>query len=345
MLAIVLVACFCPGCDPAGSMSASSPADDPNSLPSPSESKPATKLVLVLTTEPTQEERTWEQVAVREAGKMAAVVDVVKPQPGDAKTRQAELVREAALHGAAALLVAPEDPETLAPALAEARDKGVAVVLLDRPVPTTGKPFTLVGRGPLLPLARQVVDAAVAEAKAVGLPPDGPALILVDSRKEPTASDRVEALKAALSERDVKVIDTLVFGPGIRRPEPDVAQKAVQDATASHGMLGMVVTEDEIGLSGANMARGPLGPKGDFVLVGLSSDQNSDSFTNIADAAAIGYMNPVEVGKTAVQLALRMVNGEAVPERTEVPWKLFKALSPRPPGGMSSRMLKAIQSR
>jgi ABC-type sugar transport system substrate-binding protein len=329
----VLFAWAVPGCDPAGSMPGASPDGGPDPAREVQEPLRAIKLVLVLDSSRSPDQIIWEQVALKDAGRAAAMLEVVAPKPDDPAARQAELVREAVLHRASALLVVAQDPPSLAPALSEARDKGVPVILLERPVPSTGKPFLMVTRPPYLKLARELIDAAVAEAKAVGLPTDGPALLLVDNRNDDQTNARVEALKTALAERGVKLVDAVVFGEDPSNPDSTLAQKVVEQVTASKGPLAMVVAEDAVGLGGGSSARTPLGIKGEYVLVGLSIDHASEGLTTYQDCAAVGYLNPADVARQAVALAMRVLRGEKVPERTEVPFTLFRSKAPRPPGG------------
>jgi ABC-type sugar transport system substrate-binding protein len=221
----------------------------------------------------------------------------------------------------------------MAPALEEAREKGVAVILVDRPVPSTGKPFPLVTRPPYINIARDLIDAAIKEAKAVGLPTDGPALVLVDGHKDDRTDARVEALKAALSERGVNLVDAPVFGANAETDDSNEAMKILEQVTASKGPLAIVVTDNAIGLGGGSSARGPLGTKGEYVLVGLSVDRGTEGMTSYQDVAAVGYMNPAEVARQAVAEAARMLKGQSVPEKTEVPFTIFRSPGPRPAGG------------
>ena len=85
----------------------------------------------------------WRQAAMEEMGRFVgrtgAILDVRTLKQNDPPARQAEMVREAAVRGTSGLIVVAADPKSIAPALIVARDKGIHVVLLSRPVPVRGK--------------------------------------------------------------------------------------------------------------------------------------------------------------------------------------------------------------
>jgi ABC-type sugar transport system substrate-binding protein len=290
----------------------------------------ATQVVLVLPADDTEEYRVWEQVVRSEAGLAQTIMDVRKPHAGDTSMRQAELVREAARRGASALIVVAENAEEIAPALAEVRDRGLPVVLLDRPVEITGRPLPLVTRPPFEAPARALVLAAIEEAKAWGFPPRGPALILVNSRVDAQTEARVAALKSALDAAGVKLIDAARFGVGIPMPLVSEARETVLKSVAAEPRIAMILADDEIGIGGADTARENLGARGQFALVGFTANPKTRRLVDVRACAALVDVNLIGVARQAVQTALRLIRGESVPPRIEVAYTTQRAAGPRP---------------
>jgi D-xylose transport system substrate-binding protein len=316
------------GCAPATSGPAASASfDQPIAAPGAAKT---TRIVLILPAESTEEHRVWEQVARTEAGLATAIFELRRPESGEPATRQGELVREAAGRGASALIVVAENAQAIAPALAEARDRGVPIVLLDRPVDVPGRPLPLVTCPPFDASARALVKAAMEEAKAWQLSPQGPALILVNSRGDAHTEARVAALKAALEDAGVTQLDAVHFGFGVPRPLVSQVEKTVVDACEAHPELAMVLADDDLGITGAEIARESLGSKGRFALVGFTANPKNRDLVRVRACAALVDVNVVGIARQAVRTALQLIRGETVGDRIEVPFQTHRAAGPRP---------------
>ena len=193
------------GCDGAKSVRSGSGVPP---APPPSE---AASVALILPSRGLAEQDVWEAEARRDEARVHALIEVRKPAPGDPPGRQAELIREAAASGVSALIVVAEDAKLVAPAIAEARDRGLPVVLLDRDVPLPGdgpKP-PLVGFEDVNLSAKALVAAAMSDAQAAGFPPGGPALLIHNDVGDDRAPLRIKALRSALEAEGVRVLPDL----------------------------------------------------------------------------------------------------------------------------------------
>src|SRR5579864_464275 len=277
------------GCEPASLGTGADPSAPSLDLPAaPAVSEKATVIVLIMPAKVSDSQRAWEQVARAEAGRSSAILEIKQPKLGDPPGRQAELVQEAAEHGASALVVVAEDHAEIASTLGELRDKGVPIILLSRPVPVSGRSLPLVMAAPFVKSARTLVAAAIKDAANVGLSPTGPALILMNNRTDEQSDDRVAALRSALEDAGVTVLDTVRYGVGVAIPMVREAQQAVETAVSAHPDISMILADDDNGLSGAVVARQKLQERlGMYALAGFATNPKTANLVNMDECAAV----------------------------------------------------------
>lgn len=325
-----LLACF--GCDPAAYEPPPSSAELPTALPSSSdlEFTRATGIVLVLPREVSNDLDILEQTCRAEAGLVRTPLSAWRPVVGDPPSRQADLVRQAAKGGASALIVVAEDPDSLAPALVEVRDKGVPIMLLGKPVPIEGKAIPVIESPPYSESAKALVAAAVKEAKVFGFPAEGPAVILINAQTDRGTASRVAALEAALEEAGVALLDRVKFGEASGSPTAGDAQTVVEAMARSRPGIAIILADEDQGVSGAVAARDSLKDKGQYSVAGFARDPRTANLVSIHACAAVVNLNLVGTGRQAVRNAIRMIKGEPVAERTVVNSITKSEPQPRP---------------
>lgn len=288
----------------------------------------AVEIDMIFPAEITDSQRMWEQVARAEAGVLHAVLVAKRSAPGVAGKSEADLVRDSARRGAGALIVVPEDPKNLAPALAEARDKGIGIVLLNQPVPVPGKPITVIKTPPFEESAKALVAAALKTPGMEQFPPDRQAVILVNSRKNEFTDERVAALKKALADAKLPVFQTVEFGKGVMRPLATEAQKALEPLLAQNPKIALVLADEDQGLSGAVMARNEL--EKDFILVGFAANPKTSNLVTVHECPAVADEEIVGLAREAVRTAVKLIKGEKVGETVVVPNILRSNFTGRP---------------
>jgi ribose transport system substrate-binding protein len=308
------------GVDERRDASAAAATTASNAAPEAPQAASSKTLSLILITDDTPDAQVWLQIAMREAGKGKAIFRVSKLNPGDPPGRQAELIREAAARGASALVVEPADAPEVADALGAVQAQGVPVVVLDRSVPGTGKPFPLFTFPPFRDSARKLVQAVVEDAKLAKRSEKGPALLLVNGRKDTHTDDRAAALKAALHEAGVTLLDTLVFdGIGTN------ALKSLQAALDSHPEVNMVVFDEDQGAAGCFTLHLESHDKYTINIAGYVSFENNVNMASQASFSAVVDRNVQGLVRQAVQAALSLIQGQTVPARTEVELPFFRS--------------------
>lgn len=308
-VALLVVSLAVSGCEQA-TLDPTAPAISIDRPSLPTTITKATEIDMIFPAEITDTHRMWEQVARSEAGLMRAVLVAKRSPAGDKAKSQAELVRESARRGASALIVVPEDVETLAPALAEVRDKGTPILLMVRPVPVPGKPIPVVKTPPFEESAKALVAAALKTPGMTSFPEDRQAVILVNSRKNEFTDERVAALKKALADAKFPLLETVEFGVGVNRPLAAEAQKALEPLLEKNPKLALVLADEDQGLSGSVVARNHL--EKDFILVGFAANSKTSNLVQVHESPAIADENIVGLARQAVHSVMKMVKGEKV---------------------------------
>lgn len=267
----------------------------------------------------------WREVAREEGGRQAAeanmVVEVRVLGPDDRPSRQAEQVREALAKGSAALIVVAADAKAVAPALLEARGKGVPVVLLSRPVPVEGEPFPLVKTAPFEPSARQLVETARMVAKDRGLA-DAPALLIIKDPPDDHTEARVAALKSALEEAKIPLRKTIHV-----TAYPEEAGSVIAEELKARPDVSMILAEEDQGFSGIGDALDKLGMTKPPASAAYAYDPKLITQVKFGNGAALANRRVQAMAARAVKVAVALVEGKPLPELVLAP-EVIRASDP-----------------
>jgi ABC-type sugar transport system substrate-binding protein len=269
---------------------------------------------MILRSEHTRDNDVWEQSAQIRAGLARRKMEVLRPEGTSPAERQAALVREAAARGSVVLIVEPEDPKLLTPALEEAREKGVPMVLLERSVPVSGRPLPIVEYASLKKATKEMVDAVLAAARKAGGPADPPVrLVLPAGADDPRMLACQETVKAVLGETRCTMLPDLVLPAG-SNPEPRFRAALQQKPRPS----ALFILDDNL-LSPFSMNWAAEQVNGLPVFGGYMADRTK--IANIAYGGCVALVNLdlARFGETAVDTAMALSVGETVPEHIIVP--------------------------
>jgi ABC-type sugar transport system substrate-binding protein len=285
------------------------------------------KLITMLMPQPiaNAELMIWRQVAMEEGGRQAAesgmVLEVQALGPTDPPAMQAEQVRAALAKGSAALIVVAADAKAVAPALVEARDKGVPVVLLGRPVPVEGQPFPRVAPGAFEPSARELVATAALVAKDRGIA-DKPALVVVKDPPDDHTEARVAALTTALAEAKVPLRATLHV-----TPYPEEAGGLISEELKARPDVSMILADEDQGFSGIGDALDRLGLQKPPAAAAFVYDPKFKSQVMFGNGAALVNPRVQALASRAVRVAVALVENKPPPDLVLNP-ELIRASDP-----------------
>jgi ABC-type sugar transport system substrate-binding protein len=281
--------------------------------PAPSDAT-GSKVITLLMPQPIPNDELviWRQVAMEEGGRSAAesgmVLEVQVLGPKDPPSKQADQVREAVAKGSSALIVVVADAKAVAPALVEARGKGVPVVLLSRPVKVEGKPFPLVAVAPFEPSARELVGTALSVAKDRGLG-DAPALLVVKDPPDEHTEARVAATKAALAEAKVPLRKAIRINA-----YPQEAADLIVEELKARPDVSMILADEDQGFSGIDTALFQLGLERPPAMGAFVYDPKFITQVKMGNGAALVNRRVQAMAARAVRAAVSLIEGKPLPD-------------------------------
>jgi ABC-type sugar transport system substrate-binding protein len=296
----------------------------------------ATEVVMILPAAENGDLALYDLVGRNEAGMLKVVYRGLKPSPGEAPSRQAELIKQAAAEGASALVVVPEASKETADALAALDPKKTPVVLLGRS-PSGGAPASLtqVSFQGFDVSAKGLVDTILEAEKVFGIKPDAPALFLTVTPTDETTAERDAALVAALKAAKIPLFATVPV-----TNDSASAEKAVLAAVKDHPEIGVVVCGDEAALSAANAIRREY-PARMFTVAGYFAGRNNAATLMMGNVAALAERSIETLVRRAMRIAVDRADGKEAPAKVVVDIPLRRgsktALKPgTAPGGSSA---------
>jgi ABC-type sugar transport system substrate-binding protein len=281
----------------------------------------APRITFLLANPPRVQPLIWKEAAQLDASKQNVIFTVRTAGEGES---MAELVRRAGQEGTKAMVVVVDDAESLGPAIAEARSRGIAVVTILEQVTADGEPVPVVVRGDYGEAAEDLVEAAASDAITLGKSAEGPALV-VYSEDFPEADLRAEALFQALKEAG---IETIGEGPrAVPGGQYDVGE-VVLETLKGRPELAMVLAGDDTSFLGATIERSELPEGTGLTVAGFLVDPQSFDIVDQSFASAAAFADDRGLGILAFRSAMGLARGEAVPDRTVVPMPVRRAPGP-----------------
>ena len=271
---------------------------------------------LILAGDVVDDRLSWEQAARLEASNAKAIFTVARITNADPASKMAELIRDAMKRGISALVVEPVEGSEFVEAVNDARDQGVAVVVLDKAVPgrDPSKTYPTVIYTAFEEPARRLIEGVIKRAQADGLPSDGSALVLVSPKYGPDTESRVATLIKTLEKAGIAKVERLEFEGNF-----EVADKVLTAKLESDPKITLVICHEEQGISGAVASRQALKSKRKFEVAGTSSVDRVLSATVLSASSGIVDRNVPNLARQALKIAVGMAKGEKVPAETLLP--------------------------
>jgi ABC-type sugar transport system substrate-binding protein len=268
----------------------------------------------------------------------------------DRPSKQADLVRDAVARNALALVIEPADPtdRQLAEAVQSARENGIPVVLLGRPLHATGsegvavkssdksakdsaasttsakpganptlaftgaKPLVVVAPPAFIASARQLVASAIRNAKNARLDPKGGAVIVSNPVADSFVNERIEAIRSALKENGITAIDE------IKSSQPaEAGGKLLIEKLKSNPKIVLVFASDGLSTSVARHAMSELIPDRLSVIAAYPAEGTYGDMIRVGDFAAVAGFVPSRLIRKAITTAVSLAQGHEMPGRVE----------------------------
>jgi ABC-type sugar transport system substrate-binding protein len=260
----------------------------------------------------------WDEAARREAATSGVVFSSTTQSEGEGLS---DTIRRAIRQGGAALLVIPGAEEDLGPVLAEARDRGVAVLTLLDPVAVEGDPVPAVVRGDLGPASKELVAAVVEDAPKLGKSASGPALVtFVPDFMESEA--RANALFRAAEEAGLSLIGEK---PMALPTDELTGGTMIAEVRDENPGLSIVLAADDPSFSAAIAARNLGTEEQRFGIAGFVVNATLLELVRSNFASAAAFVDDQVIGSFAVRNALALIDGGQVEDRIVTPLPLRRA--------------------
>ncbi len=283
------------------------------------------RLVELLLARPANLDRLYlEQYLRRDTGlsKCAFRSEMPKENEPCGPERLAREIRAAADRTTGVLMLEPIDAPVVRDALHEAEAKGLAIVLLDAPLPSSspGKSYPYVAFQPFEPVSQKLVETLADDAKRLRLPPHGEALVIKDIAQDCADPDRLNSIKKALQAagHPFEVIE-------VEASVPKAAIEPLRRKFETSPKVTIAVADHEYPLQAAFEARDQWRGAGKHaVALGgyAACDARLDSLSK-ALSECIVDRNTEGYARKALQVALDLMDGKPVAERNEIELRLI----------------------
>jgi ABC-type sugar transport system substrate-binding protein len=284
--------------------------------------------------------------------RLQAGTDKVKLRPTylgahDRPEQQALLVREAMARNPLALVIEPAEASDrqLAEVIQSARESGIPVVLLGRPLvakasdggamkgadqsakvsaattkpaanpalaSTGAKPLVVVAPPAFIESARQLVASAIRNAKNAKLDPKGGAVIMTNPVSDSFVNERKEAIRSALTENGITAIDEIASSKSA-----EAGGKLLSAKLKSSPKVFLVFASDGLSASAAKQAMAELIPDRLFVVSGYPAEATYSDMIRVGDFAAVAGFVPSRLIRKAIATAVSLSQGHELPGRVE----------------------------
>jgi ABC-type sugar transport system substrate-binding protein len=317
----------------------------PTAAAVPSVKSSRSRLVELILSQPPSPDRLFlAQFLRRDTGLNLCGFRVTEPE-GDQPFSGEQLatkIREAAGRSTGALIVEPIDVPQVRQALLDAEAKGLPVILLDFPLPSSspGKSFPYTTFRGFAEGGEALVKAVSQDAERFQFPTEARIVVLENRQKDRYSKQRLESITGALKAAGHS-FDLLTF-----EGEQKGANEVFANYLKTH-RVSMVFGDDEFGVSGAFQALAERHVKGkrEFLIGGFAAcDVRLDSYVREGSPGLVNR-NTEGNARKLLKLALDLMDHKPVPERNEVEMPFIHTPPPfKPTTGDDPEPLDAVKS-
>ncbi len=243
----------------------------------------------------------------------AAEYDHVKVLFKDAQNdtlRQRGHIEEFIRQGVDVLIASPKEAAPLTEPLARAYEKGIPVIILDRAV--LGDQYTV-----FIGADNRLIGEAAGKWLKKALGGKGNVVELKGLMTSVPGVDRHEGFRKGIEGSDIKVI----FEADMQWLEPN-ARKEMESALARFDRIDAVYAHNDPGAHGAYLAAAAVDRQKEMIFVGIDALPNEGRAYVKQGILAACFEYPTG-GREAIDTALKLLNGEAVPKKIVLPTRVY----------------------
>jgi rhamnose transport system substrate-binding protein len=235
------------------------------------------------------------------------VYTTVSPASADA-TSQLPLIKDQIQQGVSAILISPNSPDALNPALEEAMGKGIAVITVDSDL-TGNEQFRTAG---VLTVDPETVGRGQIELMGSLINYEGEIAILSATTDAPNQNRWIDVMKKTLAEdakyAKMKLVDT-VYG----NDEPQKSSTEAESLLARHPNLKGIIAPTTVGIAAAAQVVETAKASSRVQVTGLGTPNQMRRFIKNGTVKAFALWSPSDEGYLAGQVASQIVKGDLKP--------------------------------
>lgn len=244
----------------------------------------------------------------REAAEALGNVELIFDGPVEDKVdAQNQLIDGYIAQQVHVIAVSPNDPDSIAPVLKKARDRGIHVITWDADAnpQRSGREFFI------NQASAEAVGQALVEEMVAQKGPDARVAIVTSSLTAANQNAWIKAMKAHMAAKYPQM--TLVSEPKPSEENQQLAFQVTQDLLKTYRDLDGVFAISSVAFPGAADAVRQAKLSGKVAVVGLATPKPMKQWVDAGTVKTVILWNPVDLGYATVQAARALVDGTLAP--------------------------------
>lgn len=208
------------------------------------------------------------------------------------------------------IIISPKEAAPLTPVVAQAYQKGIPVIVLDRRV--IGEEYTC-----FIGADNKKIGKAVGKWIVEKLNGKGKVVELKGLMTSTPGQDRHSGFRQGIEGSDIEII----FEADMKWLEPN-ARKEMESALARFDKIDLVYAHNDPGAHGAYLAAKAVGREDNIIFVGIDAlSQEGQAY--VAQGILSASFEYPTGGKEAIETALKILNGQSVPKEITLNSRVF----------------------
>lgn len=249
---------------------------------------------------------------IKMAAEAQPEIEVVFKDAQNDTLRQQNQVREFISAQVDVIIVSPKEAAPLTPVVAEAYQKGIPVIVLDRRV--LGDQYTC-----FIGADNKKIGKAAGKWIVETLGGKGKVVELKGLMTSTPGQDRNSGFREGIKGSDIEII----FEADMKWLEPN-ARKEMESALARFDKIDLVYAHNDPGAHGAYLAAKAVGREKDIKFVGIDGLAHEGQMYVKQGKLQASFEYPTG-GKESIEVALDILNGKEVPKEITLASRVFTA--------------------
>ena len=244
------------------------------------------------------------EASIREAIEESGSSLISRDPKGDS-TAQIQQIRDMIADGIQAIFLCPVDWEKIAPALTELKEADIEIINLDTQVQDREEVDAYVG-------SDNINAGVICGEKLIEAAPDGGQVVILECTTQNSIIDRINGFEETIAGKGFEVVERSETGGKKDEAKTQMAQILKEQDHITAVMCG----NDQIALG----ALGAIEEAGRSEMMIYSVDGSPKLKQELAKdgslVVGIAAQSPINIGKSAVTVALQIMNGERYEKET-----------------------------